>query len=74
MLLLASKTLLAQSLIQGGNMVNFRVIRVKVVAPEKALDVNIFSKNTLMPIVLFKLSQNNLCVDMAVEISKNTLC
>ena len=55
-------------------MVNFRVIRVKVVAPEKALDVNIFSKNTLMPIVLFKLSKNNLCVDMAVEISKNTLC
>jgi hypothetical protein len=74
MLLLASKTLQAQSLIQGGNMVNFRVIRVKVVAPEKVLDVNIFSKNTLMPIVLFKLSQNNLCVDMAVEISKNTLC
>jgi hypothetical protein len=44
-------------------MVNFRVIRVKVVVPEKPLDI-----------VLFTLSQNNLCVDMAVEISKNTLC
>jgi hypothetical protein len=63
MLLLASKTLLGQSLMQGGNMVNFRVIQVKVVVPEKPLDI-----------VLFTLSQNNLCVDMAVEISKNTLC
>jgi hypothetical protein len=47
------------------HMVNFRVIQVKVVAPEKLLDVNIFSKNTLIPIVLFTLFQNNLCLDMA---------
>jgi len=46
-------------------MVNFRVIRAKVVVPEKLLDVNIFSKNTLIPIVLFTLSQNNVCLDMA---------
>ncbi len=31
-------------------MVNFGVIQVKVVAPEKPLDVNIFPKITLMPI------------------------
>ena len=47
------------------HMVNFRVIRAKVVVPEKLLDVNIFSKNTLIPIVLFTLSQNNVCLDMA---------
>jgi hypothetical protein len=49
----------------GQRLVNFRVIRVKVVAPEKLLDVNIFPKNTLTPIVLFTLSQNNLCIEMA---------
>jgi hypothetical protein len=47
-------------------MVNSRVIRVKVVAPEKLLDINIFPKITLMPIPLFTLSQNNLCVDIAI--------
>jgi len=47
------------------HMVNFRVICAKVVVPEKLLDVNIFSKNTLIPIVLFTLSQNNVCLDMA---------
>jgi len=62
---LASKTLQAQSFMQGGNMVTFSVIQVKFVSPEKPLDINIFSKNTLVPIVLFTLSQNNLCVDMA---------
>ncbi len=50
MLLLASKTLLAQSFMQGGNMVNSRVIRVKVVAPEKPMDVHTFPKITLMPV------------------------
>ena len=46
-------------------MVNFRIIWVKVVAPEKLLDVNIISKNTLIPILVFTLSQNDLCFDMA---------
>ncbi len=35
--LLASKTLLAQSFMQGGNMENLMVIRVEVIAPEKPL-------------------------------------
>jgi hypothetical protein len=35
--LLASKTLLAQSFMQGGNMENLMVIRVDVIAPEKPL-------------------------------------
>ena len=37
MFLLASKTLLAQSFMQGGNMENLMVIRVEVIAPEKPL-------------------------------------
>jgi hypothetical protein len=53
-------------------MPNFRVIQVKVVAPEKPLDINTFSKNTLMRILLFTLSQNNLCVDMAFVLAQNT--
>ncbi len=55
-------------------MVNFRVIRVKVVVPEKLLDVNIIPKITLMPIWLFTLSQNILVLIWQVAISKNTLC
>ncbi len=55
-------------------MVNFRVIRVKVVAPEKPLDVNIFLKITLMPIRLFTLSQNISVLIWPVAISKNTSC
>ncbi len=43
--LLASKTLLAQSFMQGGNTENLRVIQVEVIAPEKLLDVNTCSKN-----------------------------
>ncbi len=38
------------------NMVNFSVIRVKVVAPEKPLKVNTFPKIPSMLIVLFALS------------------
>jgi hypothetical protein len=55
-------------------MANFRVIWVKVVAPEKLLDLNTFSKNTLMLILLFTLSQNNLCVDMAICDIQKYLC
>ncbi len=41
--------------------VNFRVIRVKVVAPEKPLDINIFPKNTLMQFYCFSCLKISLC-------------
>jgi hypothetical protein len=44
---LASKTLLAQSFMQGGNMENLRVIQVEVIAPDKPLNANTSSKNNL---------------------------
>ena len=61
MFLLASKTLLAQSFMQGGNMENLMVIRVEVIAPEKPLDVNTVSKNIIH---YLQASQNKFYVDM----------
>ncbi len=55
-------------------MVNFRVIRVNVVAPEKPLEVNTFPKIPLMSIVLFTLSQNIFVLTWPFAIAKNTLC
>ncbi len=46
-------------------MVNFRVIRVKVVAPEKPLDVNIFPKNNPDADLTIYAVSKYLCVDMA---------
>jgi hypothetical protein len=47
------------------SMENLRVIRVKVVAPEKPLDVNTFPKITLILTLLFTIVSKYLCVDMA---------
>jgi len=55
-------------------MVNFSVIRVKAVVPEKPLEVDAFPKIPSMPIVLFTLSQNILVLIWSVAIAKNTLC
>jgi hypothetical protein len=55
-------------------MVNFSVIRVKVVVPEKLLEVNTFLKIPSMAIVLFTLSQNIFVLKWPVAIAKNTLC
>ncbi len=46
-------------------MENLRVIRVKVEAPEKPLDVNTFPKITLMLTLLFMIVSKYLFVDMA---------
>jgi hypothetical protein len=46
-------------------MVNFRVIRVKVVAPEKPLNVNIFPKNNTDADLTILVVSKNLNVDMA---------
>ncbi len=46
-------------------MENLRVIRVKVVVPEKPLDVNTFPKNNPDVDLLFTIVSKYLCVDMA---------
>jgi hypothetical protein len=46
-------------------MVNFRVIRVKVVAPEKPLDKNTFSQNNPDADFTIYVVWKYLCVDMA---------
>ncbi len=46
-------------------MENFRVIRVKVVAPEKLLDVNTFPKNNPNVDFIICIVSKYLCVDMA---------
>ncbi len=46
-------------------MVNFRVIRVKVVAPEKPLDTNTFSQNNPDADFTIYVVSKYLCVDMA---------
>jgi hypothetical protein len=46
-------------------MVNIRVIQVKVVAPEKLLDVNIFPKNNPDVDLTIYVVSKYLCVDMA---------
>jgi len=55
-------------------MVNFSVIRVNDVAPEKLLETNICPKITSMLILLFTLSQNISVLIQPFAIAKNTLC
>ncbi len=46
------------------DMENLRVIRVKVVVPEKPLDVNTFTKNNHVDFTIYIVSKY-ICVDMA---------
>ena len=54
--LLASKTLLAQSFMQGGYMENLMVIRVEITAPENQLELKITLKHRLQ---YLQASRNN---------------
>jgi hypothetical protein len=70
---LASKTLVAQSFMQGGNMENIMVIRVEVIAPEKLLDVNISSKNIIhVNFIICKRPKISSVLIWSVAIAKNT--
>ena len=48
------------------HLVNFRVIRAKVVVPEKLLDVNIFLKNNPDADLTIYIVSKYLCVDMTI--------
>ena len=50
---------------QVGKMENLKVIRVKVVVPEKVLDVNTFPKNNTDVDFTIYIVSKYLCVDMA---------
>ncbi len=56
------------------SMVNFRVIRVKVVAPEKPLDINMFAKILWHQLYCLRCLKIIYVLIWPVAISKNTLC